>query len=59
MIGQPQFGKRRTTMSINRAPSTGLLWLSIAVAWFVPSSTIAARPSPSLKPNVLIILTDD
>jgi hypothetical protein len=46
-------------MSINRASSTGLLWLSIAVVWFVPSSTIPARGSPFLKPNILIILTDD
>ena len=46
-------------MSINRASSTGLLWLSVAVMWFVPSSTISARPSPSRKPNILIILTDD
>lgn len=46
-------------MSINRASSTGLLWLSIAAVWFLPPSTISAKPSPSPKPNVLIILTDD
>jgi len=46
-------------MSVGRAPSTGLLWLSIALIWFVPASTISAKPSPSLKPNIVIILTDD
>lgn len=39
--------------------STRLPWLSIATIWFVHSRTIFARPSPSPKPNILIILTDD
>ena len=47
------------TMNVSRAAPTGMLWLSIAVIWLLPSSTISARPSPSRKPNILIILTDD
>ncbi len=46
-------------MSINCAVSTGLLWLSIAVAGFVPTNVHSAEPSPAAKPNILIILTDD
>jgi len=46
-------------MSINCAVSTGLLWLSLAVGGFVPTSSISAGPLPAPKPNILIILTDD
>ena len=58
-IGKPDFQSHRNTMSINCAVSTGLLWLSLAVGGFVPTSSISAGPLPAPKPNILIILTDD
>ena len=39
--------------------STGLLWWGIAVGCFMPPDSLAASPSSSLRPNVLVILTDD
>src|ERR1041384_2109509 len=44
-------------MRINCACSIGLLGLSIAC--FVPAGAISAESSPSPKPNIVIILTDD
>jgi arylsulfatase A-like enzyme len=46
-------------MSVNCPITTGLLWLSIASGGFVPTNTISAAPTPTPKPNILIILTDD
>jgi len=41
------------------AISTGLLCWGIAAGWFLPPDSLVASPSSSLRPNVLVILTDD
>ena len=46
-------------MRINWVILTGQFWLSVAVAWFTPAVSSCAKPTPSLKPNMLVILTDD